>query len=159
MKYLTVFRHARAAGGSSDRERPLEPGGESDAQPMGRELARRVDGAQLVLTSDALRAHTTATLAAEAGAWGATVEPSAALYTTTVSGALSALREVAADVEHVVLVGHEPTWSALVTQLVGESPMGFPPGAMAHVELDIGAWAEIDARRGRLAFLVTPGDL
>src|SRR3954447_7735264 len=115
---LVLVRHAKsdrdAAG--PDHERPLAPRGRRDAVALGRHLAQQPP-VDLVLCSTALRARQTWDLAAQELAQQPPVEHREALSLASPSTALELVREVGDDVRALLLVGHEPTWSALVEQL------------------------------------------
>ena len=55
-----------------------------------------------------------------------------------------------------MLVGHEPTWSALATLLVGGGRLRLPTAGLAHVAFDCDDWAEVGPGAGVLYALVTP---
>ena len=68
MKSLFLLRHARATRSpEGDHERPLDPRGRDEAHRVGLFLSRLGSQPELVLTSSARRARTTAELAAAAG--------------------------------------------------------------------------------------------
>ena len=68
MKTLFLVRHAKSSRDDPslpDRDRPLDDRGKQDAPKMGRRLAKRDVKPELLLSSPALRALTTAQLIAE----------------------------------------------------------------------------------------------
>ena len=71
MKTLFLVRHAKSSWenpGLSDEERPLNPRGERDAPRMGKRLAAREVKPDILISSPALRAHSTSIkIAAEIG--------------------------------------------------------------------------------------------
>src|SRR5215468_524378 len=118
---LLVVRHARAVPGDtpgiSDAERPLTGDGERRFHSVARTITRLEPGPDVLLTSPLLRARQTAAiLAATWGAVPVTVEPALASGSVErIRGALESQRELGA----VALVGHEPTVSGLVSELLG----------------------------------------
>src|SRR4051812_20138054 len=119
---LLVVRHAKSDQGApgADHDRPLNARGRRDAAALGRHLAEG-DRVGLVLCSSAVRARETWQLAAERLAPAPTVEVRDDLYLASPAAVLVAVREVGDDVRTLVVVGHEPTQSALVEQLAGEA--------------------------------------
>ena len=109
----------------------------------------------LVLASTAVRALETARVAARAGNWGAPIEPRRELYDEDVSGVLGTIAG-APDSERLMVVGHEPTWSGVVAELIGGARIRLPTAAIACVELDAVRWAEIAGGRGQLLWLAIP---
>jgi phosphohistidine phosphatase len=54
------------------------------------------------------------------------------------------------------MVGHEPTWSALASALVGGGELRLAPAALAHVALDVDGWAEVKPGSGVLRAVIPP---
>jgi phosphohistidine phosphatase len=158
MSQLLIMRHAKSdweAAYGSDHDRPLAPRGVKAARLMGRLLAQRGQAPQLVITSTAVRARSTADLAAEAGGWQCRIEPNAALYDALPEAVVEALISKPDLPERVLIAGHEPTWSSLVSLLVGGGRVRMPTAAVACVEFD-GPWTELRPGCGQLRWLVTP---
>lgn len=157
MKTLLLMRHAKSdwdAVYSSDHERPLNGRGMRSARLIGSLLADRDQQPDLVITSTAVRARSTAELAAGAGSWGAEIVLEPALYGTGPEGVL----EVAAgapDVDRLMLVGHQPTWSMVVGLLIG-SRVDLKTANVASIELLIDSWSESPEAIGTLNYLLNP---
>jgi phosphohistidine phosphatase len=69
MKTIYLLRHAKSSwanGNLSDKQRPLNGRGQNDAPAMGERFAARGEELDQVLSSPALRAHTTAQLFCDA---------------------------------------------------------------------------------------------
>lgn len=159
MKTLILFRHGKSdweAEFDHDHERPINGRGRRSARTMGRflQLAGRVP--DRVISSSAVRARATAELAADAGDWGPEVEIDDAVYSATVLGLLEILRRLSDDDDSVMLVGHEPALSALAGQLIGNGSIRVSTAAMVCIDLDVGAWADVELARGELAWAVPP---
>lgn len=158
MLQLLVMRHGKSdwkASFADDHERPLTPRGVTAAQRMGLLLAELEMVPELVITSTAVRALETARWAARAGDWGTPIEPRRELYDEDVSGVL-AIIATAPDVARLMIVGHEPTWSGLVTVIAGGARVRLPTAAVACVELDAQGWSQIASVQGRLLWLTVP---
>jgi phosphohistidine phosphatase len=151
---VLVIRHAHAAQqvpGVPDAERPLTTEGERRFRAAARGLARLVRP-DVLLTSPLRRARQTAAIAA--AAWGAIeATPEPALASGNLAEILGALEAQPPDAT-IAVVGHEPTVSALVAELVGartgpdaEPPLSFTPGAAALLEV-----SSIIRRSGRLVW-------
>ena len=122
MKTLLVMRHAKSdwdADYARDHDRPLNRRGEEAAEEMGRFLARIDLVPELVLSSTAVRARTTAELAIAAGAWDADLHLDPGLYRSAVDTVLGIVAK-SPDVARLMVVGHQPTWGSLVARLTGE---------------------------------------
>jgi len=157
MLELLVMRHAKSDwdAGADDHERPLAERGFKSARKVGKFLARAEMVPELVISSTAVRARTTAELAAEAGGWGCPIERTSAFYDTDPG---SVIAEIAARdaPPRLMVVGHDPTWSELVSLLAGGGAVRLPTAAVACLELPIDSWQAIAPSKGRLVWLVVP---
>jgi phosphohistidine phosphatase len=149
-----VIRHARAAAARpdlTDAERALTPEGAARFERTARGLARLLEPPTALLTSPLLRARQTAALCG--AAWGgivATAEP--ALASGSVDAILEALR-ARRDDTLVTLVGHEPTVSQLVAELLGlrGEAIAFAVGTAALVDV-----LSLSRRSARLVWFLPP---
>ncbi len=159
VKTLLLMRHAKSdwnAAYGADHDRPLNERGQRSARVMGRVLAAENQIPQLVKTSTALRARSTSSLASEAGGWDCEIVPEPSLYG---SGPDTAVEVAAAspDLERVMLVGHQPTWSVLVSMLTGDR-VEMRTGTVAVIELDIDHWPDLRGADGRISASYQPRD-
>lgn len=159
MRTLLVMRHAKSdwdADYADDHERPLNQRGTRSARLMGRVLAEKGRVPSLVITSSAVRARSTATLANEAGEWDAEIILDPNLYGTGADDAIQ-VASMASDVDRLMLVGHQPAWSALVSKLTGHR-VDMKTATVAVIEVDIDHWSKLPGEQGRLAAVLQPGD-
>jgi phosphohistidine phosphatase len=155
---LLVLRHAKSDWSvdyGADRDRPLAPRGVEAAKLVGRFVSDAGLAPDLVLSSPAERARATAGLAAAAGSWGAPVEIREDFYSGGRDAVLGALREVAPRLATVVVVGHEPVWSSVISGLAGGGRIRFPTAAVACLTSETG-WSDLGWGRMELRWLVTP---
>ncbi len=129
---LLVIRHAKSNQdvGGADHDRPLNARGRRDAGALGRHLSGE-PAIDLVLCSSAVRARQTWELAAPHLDAEPRVIVNAALYAASPDAVLAQVRDVPDDVRSLVVVGHEPTQSTLVSRLSGA---GDDPGALESLE-------------------------
>jgi phosphohistidine phosphatase len=157
MPQLLIMRHAKSdwtSDSGSDHGRTLAPRGVKAAKKIGRLLARDGRAPDLVLTSTAVRALKTVELAAEEGNWSCPVEQLEGLYGIEPPAVVTLL--AARDLpERVMVVGHEPCWSALVALLIGGGRVRMPTAAVACLEFD-GDWTALAPGRCRLLWLIVP---
>lgn len=157
-KRLILFRHGKsdwAAPFERDHDRPVAPRGIKAAQQMGRLLAAAGQVPDRVVTSSALRAKTTASLAAAAGGWGCPIDVTDALYEATPAVVMQLIQQQSDSVASLMLVGHEPTWSQLTGLLAG-GPVVFPTAAMVRIDFELASWADLSAGQGQLIWLLPP---
>ncbi len=161
MKTLLFLRHAEAEPGHAsgrDHARALTAAGRRTAERMGRFLAEADALPDHVLCSSATRARQTLE-AAEASTWTRPTDTTDALYDAASADVLVALRTAPSEAASLLLVGHEPTWSAMVGRLIGMAQVRMPTAAIACVDLDVRRWDEADFGRGTLCWLVVPNVL
>lgn len=161
MKQLVVMRHAKSDWhvGASDLDRPLNERGVAAATTMGRVLAAMDLGPDLVLTSPATRARTTAELVVAAGGWSVEVVDTPAFYEAAVDGVLARVALVPADVDRLLVVGHMPTWGGLVWRLTGASA-AIRTATTAVLDLHLGrSWSHHGDLTGDLVTLLQPRHL
>ena len=160
---LLILRHAKSSWAdeyADDWERPLTDRGVRDATRVGELLRRLALVPDLIITSDAVRAETTARLAADAAGYGGRVTQSSELYHAkpdTVIGVAAAISDLAART--VMIVGHNPGLEELVAQLTGEA-VDLPTATLVHLELPVKQWPDIDRSTGAaLIGIWRPGDM
>lgn len=159
MKTLLVMRHAKSdwnADYGRDHDRPLNQRGERSARLMGQVVAAEGHTPQRVVSSTAVRARSTAALANEAGDWGAEIVLEDRLYEGGVDTAVDVARS-ASDVERLMLVGHQPTWSYLVSTLSGEH-VDVKTATVVVISFDIAEWRELAPGGGDLVAVYQPRD-
>jgi phosphohistidine phosphatase len=157
MKTLLLMRHGKSdwdASYESDHDRPLSDRGLRSARLMGRVLSGMRIEPEYGITSTALRARSTLELAIESGTWDCPIGLEPGFYATG-SGRVLELAASAPEVQRLMLVGHQPTWSMLVGALTGEMAE-MKTGSVAQIELGIDSWAELADASGVLVGLHNP---
>jgi phosphohistidine phosphatase len=138
---IWLLRHGDAQDGSPDAERPLSNKGREQSRAAGAALAALGVEIDACLTSPKVRAADTARLAcAELGDVEPQLEPKLA------GGPFDAEALAAGLGDDVLLVGHDPDFSAAVHALTG-----------AQVRMKKGGLAGVD--RGELIVLLRPREL
>lgn len=158
MLQLVLMRHGKSDWDISygaDHDRPLAERGVRSARLMGRLLTEADQSPDLVVASTAVRAHRTALLAAESGGWDCEVLTDRAIYGANPRGVLDVVRRVAGPHRRVLVVGHEPTWSNLVFELVG-ARVEMKTASVAGVGLLIDEWSSLPDANGWLDYLIHP---
>lgn len=147
MKTLLILRHAKSSwddASRDDRERPLNARGRRDAPRVGDRLRDAALVPDVIITSDAVRAHTTAVVVAEAAGFAGDLVVDPLLYHASPEDVRAVVSTVPdAHARLVMIVGHNPGLEDLVEQLTGERH-DLPTAALAHLALEIDAWDELD---------------
>jgi phosphohistidine phosphatase len=155
---LMLLRHGKSdwdAGTPDDFSRPLAPRGVRSAERMG-EVLRDLDLVpDLVISSTATRARSTAELARITGGWDSRLVLEDRLYGASVVDTLSVAEDLGGDHDRVMLVGHEPTWSLTVHQITG-ARVAMRTATCVDIELDAVRWTNLMSTRGAMVTLLQP---
>jgi len=160
MKTLLILRHGKSdwdADYGNDHDRPLAGRGQKGARKMGRFLTTARTVPDRAITSSATRARETLATAAEAGGWTGPARVTDALYGAAPGDVLREIQAEPDDADTLVVVGHEPTWSGLVSMLIGGGRVEMKTAAVARIDIEVERWADVQPGRGSLAFLLPPG--
>lgn len=158
MLNLMLMRHGKSdwdSGAQDDHSRPLNDRGKRSAERMGvvlRDLGLVPD---LVVSSTATRARSTAELARLSGGWDSRLILDETLYGSGVADALTAASRHGGDANRVMLVGHEPTWSMTIAHLTG-ARASMRTATIADVEILADDWDELPESHGSLVSLLQP---
>jgi phosphohistidine phosphatase len=162
-KRLVLLRHAKSSWADldvADHERPLTSRGRSAAASIGRHLHHRGVRPDLVLCSSAIRARQTLELV---GLFPhAEIRFEDRVYAAGAGDLFALLREVAATVDCVLLIGHNPGIEELATLLVKNAQAWtekFPTAAMADIRLPIRNWEALAKGVGDVQEFVVPRQL
>ena len=162
MKFLLVLRHAKSSWKHpdvNDHDRPLNKRGRHDAPHMG-ELLQNEDIVQdLIISSTAKRARSTAKAVAKAAEFKGHITLKQSLYATPPTAYIDVLHELSNEHTRVLIVGHNPGLEQLVNMLTGEEH-ALPTCSLVHVQLRINSWSEMNNKtKGRLLRMWRPRDL
>lgn len=162
MKTLLILRHAKSDWGNSklsDHDRPLNDRGQYDAPRMGAWLKHKNLVPELIISSTAERALTTAELVALACDFAGELRTERDFYLAGPPTYIDMLNGLPDSYERVLVVGHNPGMEELVALLTDKDrPMG--TANLAMVELPIESWRELSLfSDGRLRHHWQPKDL
>ena len=159
MRTLLLFRHGKSdwdADYSDDHERPLAERGHKGARKMGRFITTARATPDRALVSSAVRTRETLAVAAAAGAWTGPARVTDALYDARAEDVLREIRAEDGDAATLLVVGHEPSMSALVAMLTG-ARAEMKTAAVACIHLEVDGWHAAAPGTGTLEWLVRPG--
>lgn len=161
MKTLLLMRHAKSSWKDAtmrDFERPLNERGRKSAPVMGRLLRRRKPLPDLVVSSPAERARTTAALVTESAALHAPLRYDERIYEATASQLLEVVAQLDEAADTALLVGHNPGMEELIETLTGAHER-MPTAALACITLDVEKWSKARAGAGRLEWVERPKEI
>ena len=161
MRTLLLVRHAKSSRDDpslADKERPLNDRGKSDAPKMAKRLAKRDLKPDLILSSPAVRALTTAELMAEKLDYKAkAIVVDDRLYASASATLLKVIRELGDKPKCVMLVGHNPELAELAHRF-SDSVTDMPTCAVAEFVFDMKSWSGLGQEEPAKVKLQTPKD-
>ena len=159
-KILFLVRHAKSSwkdASLADIDRPLNKRGKRNAPLMAEWLVSQAERPEVILSSPANRALTTARAMAEALGQGPDdVLVDQDIYFTGTHGMLRALERVEDRFQRVMMVGHNPVMTRLLNQLTGGDVWNMPTCAIAIIAFDMDSWGLVDCTAGELLAYQTP---
>ncbi len=159
MKTLLFLRHGKSdweADYSHDHDRPLAKRGRKAAKRVGKVLAQTGPLPDGIISSTAVRALDTVRRAHKAGQWTTPIRTTERLYHASSTDLLAEIKAESDATSVLMVVGHEPTWSSAVSQLIGGGTVRYPTAALARVDLDIARWRDAAFGKGQLIWLLPP---
>ena len=160
MKKLTLVRHAKSSWDNpelSDFDRPLNKRGKRDLPEMAERLVIRGIAPDLILSSGARRALSTAEQVAQAQDYPVDhILEIPELYHARVETLINLLQGQSDHYRHLMVVGHNPTLEMAGYFLTHEKIARFPTSGVMHIALSVTSWEELAESCGTLEFLDYP---
>ncbi|MFO1407290.1 MAG: histidine phosphatase family protein [Steroidobacteraceae bacterium] len=154
MKRLTLVRHAKSdvgLDGQPDWDRPLNRRGQRDAPEMAQRLRHERLKPDLVLSSPAVRALTTATIMArELKVPASAVGQDERLYLASPAVLLEVVRDLGGHTPHLMVIGHNPGITDFANALSsGDRIDNMPTCAVFTALFDLDDWGRLEFGTGR----------
>lgn len=160
MKTLYLLRHAKSSWSFdelSDQQRPLNDRGRDDAPRMGQALARRHIELDLLVSSPAVRALSTAALVArELNYSHDKILVEAGIYGADVEGLLTIIQALPDAADAALLVGHNPTITDTVNALSPSGINEMPTAAVVCLKFETDTWAAVSKVNAEFYFYDYP---
>ncbi|GHA66705.1 SixA phosphatase family protein [Pontibacter akesuensis] len=160
MKTLYILRHAKSSWefeGLSDHDRPLNKRGRNDAPLMGQELAAQGVKPELIISSPAVRALSTATLAGKEMDFDADdIVVDTRVYGADKNDLLEVVQSAPAEVKHLMLVGHNEALSDFANMLSPEPVASLPTAGAVGIRFNCESWYDISKKNAELLFYDFP---
>lgn len=156
MKKLVLIRHANALHESSggDFGRQLSSKGIGEAEEMAAKAVSASVIPQLVISSEAVRAKSTANIFVRHFDLPG-LQTSPVIYEGNENRLLKLVNKFPADKDFIALVGHNPDISNFLYLLTGEV-RDVPTCTVALIEIDADDWEHISSETGTLKWYGTP---
>lgn len=155
MKRLLAIRHAKSDWGDpalSDHDRPLNDRGLRDAPIMAEHLKSLAVQPDVILSSSANRAITTAKmLASHLGFDDSKIIQSEDWYLASSAQLLKAVQSVDESANTVMIFGHNPGMHDFSTRMLQSGSINqFPTLAVADLQLDVEYWGNVELGSAQL---------
>jgi len=161
---IMLMRHAKSSWKDRelrDYDRPLNKRGKKDAPAMGAFLEKTGMVPDVIISSPAVRARTTALLAAEEMGFDRDrIIWSESLYFDGPDAYINAVRNTSSGLKRVMTVGHNPMTEYAITLLAGmRSQNSVPTAAITCLKVNVGSWQELVPGCCSVLWMKRPKDL
>lgn len=151
---LTLIRHAKSSWDDSslqDFDRPLNKRGFKNAPEMGKRLARRNHRTDIIISSPAARAITTAEIiASEISFDSNNILREPEIYEAGLNALVNVVASIDDNYRHAILVGHNPGLTYLCNYLCNAQLDNMPTCSIVQIKFNIDTWAAISKHEGEL---------
>lgn len=148
MKYLYVMRHGAAEVYDfdvDDFDRGLLESGSKKVREVAQRFAQKAEIIDLLVSSPAKRAFDTAKLwSLHSGMAEQTFQTESQIYKAKSSDLLRLIASIDERVDSLMLVGHNPGITDLVSDLVGDQTTSIPTSGIVRLLLPIANWYEVE---------------
>jgi len=152
MKTLYIIRHAKSSWKDmslDDYDRPLNKRGKLNAPLMGSRLKKETVKPDIILSSPAKRAKSTAKIIAKKLKYSKDIVFNKDIYDADVGVLHNILTKLDDEEEIVFLFGHNPDLEMLVEHYV-EFDENIPTCGIVEIEFDCKRWTDICAKNAKL---------
>jgi len=160
MKALLLVRHAKSSWDYpelTDFERPLNKRGHRDAPFMGELLLRKSTVPDLIISSPATRAITTARYFAAGMKYPLDkIETDERLYDASVSDITAVIHGVDPGVSRLMIVSHNPGLTDTADHLTGSVFENIVTSAVLSVKFNTNDWNQIESKNAEIEFYEYP---
>ena len=160
MKKLYLMRHAKSDWNGyyiSDFERGLNKRGEKAAPLMGSILKEKNITPDLIVSSPANRAKTTAAIVAEKLGYSTDkILFVPKIYEASVLDLFEVIHDLPKEAQSVLLVGHNPALTSLINQISNVNLDNLPTAGIIGIELPTDDWKSIQPKAGKFLFFEYP---
>jgi len=156
MRELFLVRHAKSSWDDptlSDFDRPLNKRGLNDASLIADELKNRWVKPQIILSSEAIRAKTTARIIAQA--LGVEhIEFKESIYESSDFNLMMIIKELDNSLKSAMIVGHNPALTMVVNKISSFSLDNLKTCGVVALKLD--SWHDLPPYKADLDFYIYP---
>lgn len=146
MKTLYFTRHAKSSWKHDvdDHQRPLKTRGKNDAALVAAKVAKEMERPQYCISSDAVRAKTTAAYFTNAfGIDEENFELDHSLYDFSGQQVMKKIKDLNDSFNRVMIFGHNHAFTSIVNMLGNEYIENLPTSGFVAIEFDTDSWKNI----------------
>lgn len=159
MKTVVFCRHAKSAwpDNVTDIQRPLKERGVNDANYLGGLLGAQGFNPDLIISSPAVRAQNTAEIIVRHLKYSGEIRTERTVYYEGTGEMLSMIQDFPAELNKVMIFGHNPTMENIVRfMLQMDAPFEMPTSGMACIESMANSWEYFAPRSVYMRWLLIP---
>jgi phosphohistidine phosphatase len=161
MKQVTFLRHAKSDWANEnikDVDRPLNNRGYADAYAMSEWFLEKKQLPDVIFSSHATRALTTALIFARTLQFNLNqFSIDALLYETNLNYLYEFIRNQKKENNHVMIVGHNPATTLICYDLLKKDFVdNLPTCALISINFNVNNWKKIESKMGELNFYQVP---
>jgi len=160
MKKLLVMRHAKSDWSNdnlSDFDRPLNERGEKSAPYIGKELKKMGLTPELILSSPANRAKSTAILFAKNNGYEKEIKYIDDFYFGNLHDIFKHIKLIDDSIENLMIIGHNPTWENIVNNLnCKQEYFEMSTANLVILSADIKSWSELKDKCFNIQAILKP---
>ena len=160
MKKLFLVRHAKSSWDDpslDDTDRPLNYRGKENAPEMGDRLKKQGILPDLLVTSPAKRARSTAKLLAKKMGYAKEeILIDDELYHGSDDMLIDIVRKLPDSSESAMLFGHNPGYTYFANQLCNINIYNIPTAGIVAIDFHVDSWQDVDFGKGELVFFDYP---
>lgn len=160
MRTIYLVRHAKsswAEPGLSDMERSLNKRGKHDAPKMGSLLYAKGERPQLLVSSPAKRAYSTAKrIAKELDYPAKDIIKDERLYMADVEDFYSVIKNTEENIERLMIFSHNYGITYFANLISGSNIDNIPTCGVVRVDFDTNSWKDVEEQKGKLIYFEYP---
>lgn len=160
MKTLYLNRHAKSSWDDtslSDFDRPLNNRGRRDVPLMSKILRSKIQKPDLIYSSPAKRAISTAVEIAKAfGYPKENIVQEIKIYDASISDLMRIINNTSEVNSTIMIFGHNPTFTMTSNYLSDKYIDNIPTSGFVQIEFECKKWSEIEGKTGKLVLFEYP---
>lgn len=162
MKYLYLIRHGKSSwedSSLSDKDRPLKRRGVKNAKLMAKVLRGKGVAPELIISSPANRALSTAKIYADKLSFDEKkIAVNNLLYFEGVNNILKVVKQLDDASKTVFIFGHNPDFTEIANRFSDKTIDNVPTNGVVGIEFAADKWSEVSFTNGKLKFFDYPSN-